>query len=141
MFVHALNCLDRNQLAEVSSLIFVDPSAFAHESCIKGAVHVRGGVLKSTLVVDNDTTVHDVHTYTVAFSPSVLIKCSICSQHQTLMRMNGSRNDTRHMTHGHIVSSWWRGDWWRPVSAKFGRSLLDSLFVWRWTAGMQSFQL
>ena len=27
----------------------------AHESCIKGANHVRGGVLKSTFVVDNDT--------------------------------------------------------------------------------------
>ena len=35
-------------------LSFVDPSAFAHESCIKGAIHARGGVLKSTLVVDND---------------------------------------------------------------------------------------
>ena len=34
-------------------------------------------MLKFTHVVDNDTTVHDVHTYTVAFSPSVLIKCSI----------------------------------------------------------------
>ena len=36
----------------------------AHESCIKGANHVRGGVLKSTLVVDNDS-VHTQH----AFSP------------------------------------------------------------------------
>ena len=33
---------------------FVDPSASAHVSCIKGAIRVRGGVLKSTLVVDND---------------------------------------------------------------------------------------
>ena len=41
--------------------------------------------LKFTLVVDNDTTVHDVHTYTVVFSPSVLIKCSICP-YQTLTR-------------------------------------------------------
>ena len=38
---------------------------------------------KFTYVVDNDTTVHDVHTYTVAFSPSVLIKSSICPYHQT----------------------------------------------------------
>ena len=38
-------------------------------------------LLKSTLVADNDTTVHGVHTNTVAFSPSVLIKCSICSNH------------------------------------------------------------
>ena len=26
----------------------------AHEPCIKGANHVRGGAIKSTLVVDND---------------------------------------------------------------------------------------
>ena len=28
--------------------IFVDPAAFAHESCIKVAIHVRRGVLKFT---------------------------------------------------------------------------------------------
>ena len=56
----------------------------AHDSCIKVAITVRG-VLKFTHVVDNDTTGHDVHTYTVA-SPSVLIKCSICPYHQTLTR-------------------------------------------------------
>ena len=33
--VHALNCLDKDPLADVSSLIFVDPSALAHASCIK----------------------------------------------------------------------------------------------------------
>ena len=38
-------------------------------------------LLKFTLVVDNDTTLHGVHTDTVAFSPSVLIKCDICSHH------------------------------------------------------------
>ena len=54
----------------------------AHESCIKGAIRVRGGVLKSTLVVGNDTTVHDVHTYIVAFSLSSLMRT---------LRMNGSR--------------------------------------------------
>ena len=32
VFVHALNCSDRNQVADVSSLICVDPFAFAHES-------------------------------------------------------------------------------------------------------------
>ena len=62
------------------SVLWILP-LFAHESCIEGTVRARGGVLKSTLVVDDDTTVHDVHTYTVAFSPSVLIKCSICSYH------------------------------------------------------------
>ena len=43
-------------------------------------------VFKFTFDVGNDTTVHDVHTYTVAFSPSVLIECSICSYHQTPTR-------------------------------------------------------
>ena len=46
----------------------------------------RQGVIKFRPVVDNDTTVHAVHTYTVAFSPSVPIKCSICPYHQTLTR-------------------------------------------------------
>ena len=41
-------------------------------TCIKVAMIVRGGVLKSTPVVGNDTTVHCVHTDSV-----VLIKCSI----------------------------------------------------------------
>ena len=41
---------------------------------------LRTSLLKFTLVVDNDrTSLHGVHTDTVAFSPSVLIKCSICS--------------------------------------------------------------
>ena len=57
---------------------------FRVESCIKVAIHVRGGVLKFTSVVDDDTTVHDVHTNTVSFSLSVLIKCSICLHQQTL---------------------------------------------------------
>ena len=54
----------------------------------KGAMFVRGGVFKSTLVVDNDRTVHGVHTNTAAFSPSVL-----CSDHPLMrtLRMNGSR--------------------------------------------------
>ena len=43
-------------------------------------------LLEFTLVVDNDTTLHGVHAYTVAFSPSVLIECGICSYHQTLTR-------------------------------------------------------
>ena len=43
---------------------------------MKVAMTVRGGVLKFTLVVDNDTTVHGVHTDTLAVSPSVLIKCA-----------------------------------------------------------------
>ena len=63
-----------------------DTSAFCsrvlHQSCNPN----EKGVLKFTHVVDNDTQVHDVHTYTAAFSPSVLIKCSICPYHQTLTR-------------------------------------------------------
>ena len=67
--VCTLNCLDKNQLAELtSSLISVDPSAFAHESCIEGAIRARGGVLKSTLVVDND---RQCTMYTRTQSPSV----------------------------------------------------------------------
>ena len=59
MCVHALNSLDKNQLADVSYLIFVDLSAiWLANLASKGAIFVRGGVLKSTLVVDNDTTVH-----------------------------------------------------------------------------------
>ena len=37
-----------------------------------------------TFCVDND--MHGVHTDTVALSPSVLIKCSICSYHPSLTR-------------------------------------------------------
>ena len=40
---------------------------------MKGAVHVREGVTTFRLVVDNDTTMHAVHTCTLVFSRSVLI--------------------------------------------------------------------
>ena len=86
--VCSLNCSDKNQFAELtSSLISLDLSAS------NGAIFARGGVLKHTLVVDNDTTVHGVHTNAVAFSLSVLIKCSNCSYHPLMrtLRMNGSR--------------------------------------------------
>ena len=43
--VHALNCLDKNQLADVSSLIFVDLSSiWLANLASKGAIFVRGGV-------------------------------------------------------------------------------------------------
>ena len=80
----ALSCLDRSQLTELTSSVFDFCGSFRlllTSLASKGAITVRGGVLKSTLVVDNDTTVHGVHTDTVASSPSVLIKCSICSYH------------------------------------------------------------
>ena len=87
MFVHALNCLDTNQLAEQTSSVldfFFRVLLTSLASTV--AITVRGGVLKFTLVADNDTTVHDEQTLTVAFCPSVLIKCSISSYHQTLTR-------------------------------------------------------
>ena len=68
--VHALNCLDKIQLADASSLILADLSAILVANLAsKGAIFARGGVLKFRHVVDNDTKVHAVHTYTVAFSP------------------------------------------------------------------------
>ena len=48
---------------------------FDHQSTFSEAFIL----LKFTFVVDNDTTLHGVHTDTVAFSPSVLIKSGICS--------------------------------------------------------------
>ena len=60
---------------------FVDSATLLTSLASNGAVYVRGGVMKFRLVVDIVTTVHAVHTYTVAVSPSVLIKCSICSGH------------------------------------------------------------
>ena len=63
-----------------------DTSAFCSRVLRQSCIHVRGGVLKFTHVVDNDTTVHDVQTYTVAFSPSVLIKRSVCPYHQIRTR-------------------------------------------------------
>ena len=77
----------------------------AHESCIKGAIRVRGGVLKSTLVVDNDTTVH-VHTYTVAFSLSVL-------QSRSSVVSVSPITDAHALTHSQIISSWERNTGWR----------------------------
>ena len=71
----------------------------AHESCIKGANHARGGVLKSTLVVDNDS-VHTQH----AFSPTVM---TICSHSSTDARSAmAQEDDPRHIvSHSRSVSS------------------------------------
>ena len=73
---------------EVTLTIFRNRYSYCvlYDTCIKVAIHVRGGVLKFAHVVDNDTTLHDVHTHTVAFSPAVLIGCGICPHHQTLTR-------------------------------------------------------
>ena len=62
--------------------------------------------MKFTHVVDNDTTVHDVHTYTVAFSPSVLVKCSVCPCHQLLMRTLGNGSRKRFTAHCDTQSSY-----------------------------------
>ena len=43
--------------------------------------------MKFTFVVDNGTTLHGVYADAVAFSPTLLIKCSICSYYyQSLTR-------------------------------------------------------
>ena len=72
---------------------------FPHESCIKGANHARGGVLKSTLVVDNDS-VHTQH----AFSPMVM---TICSHSSTDARSAmAQEKDPQHIaTHSRSISS------------------------------------
>ena len=77
---------DQGCVGTLNCLIFFCGSFrdLAHESCIKGANHVRGEVLKFTLVVDNDS-VHTQH----AFSPMVMNICSHSSQMRTLR--NGSR--------------------------------------------------
>ena len=54
------------------------------------------------------TSMHAVHTHTVAFSPSVLIKCSIFPYHQTLTRTPwlAQENFPRHIvTHCQHISS------------------------------------
>ena len=43
-------------------------------------------MLKSTFVVDNDTALHGVLADTFVFSPTGLIKCSICSDPHSLTR-------------------------------------------------------
>ena len=56
---------------------------------MQGSSSIRSSTVRienSHFFVDHDTTLHGVHTDTVAFSPTVLIKCSICSYHQSLTR-------------------------------------------------------
>ena len=82
----------------------------AHESCIKCVIIVTAGVLKFTVVVDDDTTLHDEHTDKVAFSPTVLIKCSICSCSHSLTRTPLEwleKNDPRQLEifYHHFVAS------------------------------------
>ena len=69
-------------------LLSVSRTTSSADSCVAASLSVFQFevVLKSTLVVDHDTTVHGVHADTVAFSLSVLIKCSFCSYHQSLTR-------------------------------------------------------
>ena len=67
-------------------------------------------MIKFRLVFDNDTTVHAVHTCTVAFSPSVLIKCSICPYHQTLTctQWLAQKNGSRHIVAQYFIMVAWR---------------------------------
>ena len=64
-------------------------------------------LIKVRPVVDNDTTVHVAHTYTVALSPMVL---TICSQSFTDIDARSAmaqERDPRHiLTHSHNISSW-----------------------------------
>ena len=78
----------------------MDPSAIlAHEPCIEGANHVRGGVLKSTLVVDNDS-VQTQH----AFSPTHEHLFSLITDAHSAMAQD---KDPRHIvTHSHNISLW-----------------------------------
>ena len=65
----------------VNSVSLLD-GTFAFDSRIwhqKGATCARGGVLTITVVVGSDTTLHAVHSCTVALQYTVLIKRSICS--------------------------------------------------------------
>ena len=48
--------------------------------------HVHAKLLKFTVLVGNDTTLHGVHADTVLSSPTVLVKCSVCSYPHSLTR-------------------------------------------------------
>ena len=65
--VCTLNCLDKDQLAELASSVFDFCGSFANLASY-GAICARGGVLKFIHVVNNDTSIHAVHACTVAFS-------------------------------------------------------------------------
>ena len=77
-----------------------------------------------------------LHTQSLA----VVIKCSLCSYHQTLTRTPHEwlkKNAPRHMTHCQVISSWLRGDWWRQGAQSFG-DRCSIPFVWWWTAGREN---
>ena len=86
--------------------------------------------MKFTLVVDNDTTLHGVQTDTVAFSPTVLIKCSICSYPHSLMRtppewLKKTTHDKSHAIYCTVALGW------RNVGDR-----CSSLVAWLWTVGL-----
>ena len=86
-------------------------------------------MLKCIHVVDSVATVHDVHTYTVAFSPSVLIKCGVRSFHQSLTRTpHESHKKTIHGMR-HIVIIFHGGDWWCCEAQSLGDRCSDSFRV------------
>ena len=60
----------------------------ARSACVSRSRVFRGSfvVLKFTFVVDIDTTLRGAHADTVACSPTVLNKCSICSCPHSLTR-------------------------------------------------------
>ena len=103
-------CTRAWQVDTVNCLSFVDLSAILLTSLASnGAVHVRGGVIKCSPVVDNDTTVHAVHIYTVAFclwsSSCVVSVITLPLTHALQNWLKAQENDSRHMTHSHLISS------------------------------------
>ena len=76
---------------------------------------MRGGVLKSTLVVDNDTTVTVYILTQRCFQSTVLISIVSVLEHQLMVttsqqdmnwhRVRTLQADPRHMTHSHIITS------------------------------------
>ena len=60
LFLRLFCVSERRTSGQISAIfVFRFLGVFAHESSIKGAIIVRGGVLEFTSVADNDTTLHD----------------------------------------------------------------------------------
>ena len=101
--------------------------------------------LKFTFVVNSDTQLHGVHTDTVAFSPSVLIKCSICSCRQSLTRTphEGLKKTVQDKLVGvtlvgaSCLVTWRSGAQSLVIVARLLLLLLLLLLLW-WTAGLGS---
>ena len=69
--VGTVNCLDKNELADVLPQFLCPTSLprFSARILHQKVQSAREGVLKFIQVVNHDTTMHAAHTCTVAFSP------------------------------------------------------------------------